>query len=225
MQHVLGMGSSRSWTHTPNSPFQTSPESCVKTRSQTHLIENKLLEKAEGRGAASLAVGKPGGVVSQLPAGWLKITTSSCTTCSKLSPADLCCCFLLGGCSPPPCCSPCWLLPMAAAPGMLQEQRSRTGSTVGVWVGEEAAAQAGVSACPQLTPTAQVCTGKGCGRAGAAVAGGALQCSCGYRADGCSQPEGQAEPPMLSQSPAPFVCNTRVFSPTTALLLILNSTV
>lgn len=54
---------------------------------------------------------------------------------------------------------------------------------------------------------------------------GAPQCSCGDRADRSPQPEEKAEPPMLSQSPAPSVSIAQVFIPTTALLLILNSTV
>lgn len=54
---------------------------------------------------------------------------------------------------------------------------------------------------------------------------GAPQCSCGDRADRSPQPEEKAEPPMLSQSPTPSVSIAQVFIPTTALLLILNSTV
>lgn len=76
--------------HTPNSASQgASPNSSVKARSQTHLIENEPVQKPKD--------------VAQLPlpwaslewwwcghqAGhdqWLTITTSSCTICPKCSP-------------------------------------------------------------------------------------------------------------------------------------------
>lgn len=164
MQHVLGMGSSRSWIHTPNSPFQTAPDPSVKARSQTHLIEDKRLGKAGACGTASLAVGEPGGVVSQLPAARLKTTTSSCTTCSELSPAGLCSCFLLGGCSPPACCLPVLFLPRAAPPGsgMLPEHSGGVGGPGGA----DRDSTGWALSPPHLTRAFPACTGGAVGRRG-----------------------------------------------------------
>lgn len=204
-------------TH-PKLPFsETSPDPSVKARHQTHLIEEKLLGKAGGCGAASLAVGEPGGEGSQLPAGRLKITASSCTTCSELSPADLCCCFLLGGCSPHPAVSPCCSFPPGS--GMLPEPRGGVGGPGGCG---QRAAQAGLSSQPSPPdPSAPRLLGRGCGDAGTAVASGSPAVT--GRTDALGH-RSKLSPPC---SPRPCSICQRYPSvlPTAALLLILNSTV
>lgn len=206
-------------TH-PKFPFsETSPDPSVKARSQTHLIEEKLLGKAGGGGAASLAVGEPGGEGSQLPAGRLKITASSCTTCSELSPADLCCCFLLGGCSPHPAVSPC-----CSFPWQPRVDQGCSRSPAGVWVGREGAdserRRLGSQPSPP-DPNAPRLLGRGCGDAGTAVASGSPAVT--GRTDALGH-RSRLSPPC---SPRPCSICQRYPSvlPTAALLLILNSTV
>lgn len=131
-QTVLGTGNPREWMHPPNSTSQgTSPNLSMEAKSQTHLTENELVQKAEGRGtaahrrfgqAASLAVGEPRGVVLELW-GWAGVLKNHCqflphllkiTSSRSLLPLST----WEGSAAPHPVVRPCWNpLPVAGRRG------------------------------------------------------------------------------------------------------------